>query len=199
MLSMIVNIRGCNGAGKSTIPMSMMELDPDFEVVRLGVSKTGKPCSPALTIFHKLGWIALGTYFNKTGGMDTYKNNADTVMALYYALRNYPEYDIVMEGVIASTIKSTYAELFRELEEDGHQVLIMAFVPPLEVCLERIQSRNGGKPINEELVAGKWRSVNSGVDYFREAGLTCLRIDTSKCSKESMMKNFLKTVDKHRR
>lgn len=196
---MIVNIRGCNGAGKSTVPMEMMRADPDFEVVRLGVSKTGKPCSPALTIFHKLGWIALGTYFNKTGGMDTYKNNADTVMALYYALRNYPEYDIVMEGVIASTIKSTYAELFRELEEDGQQVLIMAFVPPLEVCLERIQSRNGGKPINEELVASKWRSVCSGIDYFRNEGLTCLRIDNSKCSKESMLKNFLKTVDKYRR
>lgn len=196
---MIVNIRGCNGSGKSTIPMSMMELDPEFEVVRLGVSKTGKPCSPALTIFHKLGWIALGTYFNKTGGMDTYKNNADTLMALMYALKNYPEYDIVMEGVIASTIKSTYAELFRELEEDGHQVLVMAFLPPVEVCLERIQKRNGGKPIKEELVAGKWRSVNSGVDYFREAGLTCLRIDTSKCSKKGMLKNFLKTVDKYRR
>ena len=196
---MIVNIRGCNGAGKSTVPMEMMRADPEFEVVRLGVSKTGKPCSPALTIFHKLGWIALGTYFNKTGGMDTYKNNADTLMALYYALRNYPEYDIVMEGVIASTIKSTYAELFKELEEDGHQVLIMAFVPPLEVCLERIQSRNGGKPINEELVAGKWRSVNTGIDYFRNEGLTCLRIDNSRCSKESMLKNFLKTVDKYRR
>ena len=196
---MIVNIRGCNGSGKSTIPISMMELDPEFEVVKLGVSKTGKPCSPALTIFHKLGWIALGTYFNKTGGMDTYKSNAETEMALMYALRNYPEYDIVMEGVIASTIKSTYAELFRELEEDGHQVLVMAFVPPLEVCLERIQERNGGKPIKEELVLVKWNSVNSGVEYFRKEGLTCLRIDTSKCSKKSMLKNFLKTVDKYRR
>lgn len=199
MLNMIVNIRGCNGAGKSTVPMSMMELDPDYEVIKLGVSKTGKPCSPAITVFHKLGWVALGTYFNKTGGMDTYSNNAETKQALEYALSNYPDYDIVMEGVIASTIKSTYAELFHVLEDWGYQVLIMAFVPPLEVCLKRIQQRNGGKPIKEELVAGKWRSVNSGVDYFRAQGLTCLRIDTSKCSKESMLKNFFKTVEKYRR
>lgn len=196
---MIVNIRGCNGSGKSTIPMSMMDIDREFEVVKLGMSKSGKPSSPALTIFHKLGWIALGTYFNKTGGMDTYKTNADTIMALMYALKNYPEYDIVMEGVIASTIKSTYAELFRELEEDGHQVLIMAFLPPIEVCLERIQKRNGGKPIDEKLVASKWRSVYSGVDYFKEAGLTCLRIDTSRCSQNRMLENFLKTTDKYRR
>ena len=196
---LIINIRGCNGAGKSTIPMSMMELDPEFEVVKLGVSKTGKPCAPALTVFHKLKWVALGTYFNKTGGMDTYGTNAETRQALEYALEHYPDYDIVMEGVIASTIKSTYAELFTELEERGHQVLIMAFIPPLEVCLERIQGRNGGKAINEDLVASKWRSVNSGVEYFKNAGLTCLRIDTSKCSKESMLKNFMKTIDKYRR
>lgn len=196
---MIVNIRGCNGAGKSTIPMSMMGVDPDFEVVKLGVSKAGKPCAPAITIFHKIGWIALGTYFNKTGGMDTFKNNAETMLALNYALEHYPDYDIVMEGVIASTIKSTYAERFQKLEAEGHQVLILAFLPPIDVCLERIQSRNGGKPIDEELVASKWRSVYSGVAYFRDAGLTCLRIDTSKCSQTNMLDNFFKTVDKYRR
>lgn len=196
---MIVNIRGCNGAGKSTIPMAMMELDPDYEIVRLGVSKTGKPCSPALTVFHKLRWVALGTYLNKTGGMDTYATNQDTRYALEYAMKNYPDYDIVMEGVIASTIKSTYAKLFKELEEEGWPVLIMAFLPPLKVCLERIQKRNGGKPIKEDLVAGKWKSVNSGVDYFRGEGLTALRVDTSKCSKENMLKCFLKTVDRYRR
>ncbi len=196
---MIVNIRGCNGAGKSTIPMSMMELDRKFEVIQLGVGKTGKPCAPAITVFHKLKWVALGTYFNKTGGMDTYSTNLDTRKALRYALEHYPNYDIVMEGVIASTIKSTYAKLFRELEEEGHQVLIMSFVPPLEVCLKRIQQRNGGKPIKEELVASKWRSVNSGVEYFREEGLTSLRIDTSKCSKKSMLRKFLKTVKKYKK
>lgn len=196
---LIINIRGCNGAGKSTIPMSMMEIDPDYEVIKLGVGKNGKPCAPAITVFHKLKWVALGTYFNKTGGMDTYGTNAETKQALEYALSQYPGYDIIMEGVIASTIKSTYAELFKELESQGHQVLIIAFVPPLEICLERIQSRNGGKLIKEDLVASKWRSVNSGVDYFRQQGLTCLRIDNSKCSKESMLKLFLKTVDKYRR
>lgn len=196
---MIVNIRGCNGAGKSTVPMSMMELDPDYEIIKLGVGKTGKPCNPALTVFHKLKWVALGTYLSKTGGMDTYSTQQDTRDALAYALENYPEYDIVMEGVIASTIKSTYAELFKSLEAQGHQVLIMAFVPPLEVCLERIQQRNGGKPIKEDLVAGKWRSVNSGVKYFQDEGLVAIKVNTAKCAKESMLKCFLKTVDKYRR
>lgn len=196
---MIVNIRGCNGSGKSTIPMSMMGFDPNFEVIKLGVSKTGRPCNPALTVFHKLKWVALGTYFNKTGGMDTYSTNADTEMALNYALEHYPEYDIVMEGVIASTIKSTYAKLFTNLEEQGHQVLIMNFLPPLRECLHRIQQRNGGKPIKEDLVASKRRSVESGVEYFRNTGLTSIKVDTSRCTKENMLRNFMKTVEKYRR
>lgn len=196
---MIVNIRGCNGAGKSTIPLSMKELDSEYEIVKLGVGKTGKPCKPAITVFHKLKWVALGTYLSKTGGMDTYGSNEDTRTALKYALEHYPDYDIVMEGVIASTIKSTYAELFKSLEAQGHQVLIMAFVPPVKVCLERIQQRNGGKQIKEDLVVSKWRSVISGVKYFRDEGLTVLKINTAKCPKENMLKNFLKTVDKYRR
>ena len=196
---MIVNIRGCNGAGKSTVPMSMMEVDPSFEVIKLGVGKTGKPCNPAITVFHKLKWVALGTYFNKTGGMDTYGSNQDTQDALAYALEHYPDYDIVMEGVIASTIKSTYADLFKQLEAEGYQVLVMSFLPPIKVCLERIQIRNGGKPIKEDLVVSKWNSVNTGVEYFRKAGIQAIRIDTSKCSKDNMLRSFLRTVEKYRK
>lgn len=196
---MIVNIRGCNGAGKSTIPLSMKKLDPEYEVIKLGVGKNGKPKNPGITVFHKLKWVAIGIYNDKTGGAETCGSNQDIRQTIEYALEHYPEYDIVLESVIISTIKSTYGALFKELEEQGHQVLVMTFLPPLEVCLERIQQRNGGKPINEVMVGDKWRMVASGIKYFKEAGLTSLKIDTSKCSKESMLKNFLKTVDKHRR
>lgn len=196
---MIVNIRGCNGAGKSTIPLSMKKLDPEYEVIKLGVGKNGKPKNPGITVFPKLKWIAIGVYNDKTGGAETCGSNQDIRQTIEYALEHYPEYDIVLESVIISTIKSTYANLFKELEEQGHQVLVITFLPPLEVCLERIQHRNGGKDINEVMVGDKWRMVASGVKYFKEAGLTSLKIDTSKCSKESMLKNFLKTIDKYRR
>lgn len=196
---MIVNIRGTNGAGKSTIPMQMMELDPDFEVLKLGVSKIGRPCNPAITVFHKLKWVALGTYFNKTGGMDTYGTNEDAKMALNYVLEHYPGYDVLMEGFVVSGIQSTYGEIFHALEEAGHQVLIIAFIPPIEVCLERVYKRNGNKPIKEKNVLSKWRSVVSGVNYFRNEGFTVLRIDNSKCPRERMLRNFMRTVEKYRR
>jgi len=202
-LRLLVNIRGCNGAGKSTVPMSMMN-DKRLEVIPLG-EKNGKPSAPYITVFHSYMWVALGTYFNKTGGMDTLKNNEDTQKALYYAWTHYPDYDVLMEGIIASTIKSTYANLFTDYEYwvktrniNPRRIIIMSFVPPIEVCLARVQERNGGKEVNNAAIISKWLTVNRNVDYFRQEGFISLRIDTNKCPKERMLHNFLKTCDKYR-
>lgn len=197
-MRVLVNIRGCNGAGKSTIPLSMMD-DPKMEVIGTDEGKR-----PYITVFPTYGWVALGTYFNKTGGLDTYKTNQETARALFFAL-NYTDMDILMEGVIASTIKSTYVDLFRGIQfsmEQGwdipRKIIVMSFLPPVEVCLERIYQRNGGKPIKEEQVYSKWKIVDRNVEYFRQHGFTSLRIDTSRVTKDQMLPRFLKTVNKYR-
>lgn len=196
-MKLIVNIRGCNGAGKSTIPMSMLD-DPEMYVVTKPYKGKDKGI---LTVFPTYGWVALGTYKNKTGGLDVFPNNELTHKAFWYALKKFPEYDILMEGVIASTIRSTYVNLFNEAKEKypERQVLIVNFIPPLEVCLERVQLRNGGKAINESAVEQKWKIINRNVQKFKDEGFISLRVDNSKCSKDKMLKNFLKLVDKYRR
>lgn len=195
---MVVNIRGCNGAGKSTIPMSMMD-DPNMFVQEL-FGSDGKKFS-ALTVFPTYGWVALGTYFNKTGGLDTLKNNEITRITLYAALDLFPEYDILMEGIMASTIRSTYIYLFKEIECHYPQlkVLIISLLPPIEIALSRVYSRNGGKPIKEDAVRGKWKTVEKNVKYFSEAGFDSIRVNSAKVKKSGMLKAFLKTVEKHRR
>lgn len=193
---MLVNIRGCNGAGKSTIPMSMMD-DPAMYVHEIKGSD-GKRMS-AITVFPTYGWVALGTYFNKTGGMDTLRDNWTTRMTLYAALDGFPEYNVLMEGIMASTIRSTYIDLFHEVEEyyDDLKVLVISLLPPVEVAISRVYSRNGGKPIQEDAVRGKWETVARNVSAFREAGFTSVRVDSSKIPKDKMLKAFLKTVRKH--
>lgn len=195
-MRMLVNIRGCNGAGKSTIPMSMMD-DPDMYVHEIRGSD-GKRMS-AITVFPTYGWVALGTYFNKTGGMDTLRDNWTTRMTMYAALDGFPEYNVLMEGIMASTIRSTYIDLFHEVEEyyDDLKVIIISLLPPVEIAISRVYSRNGGKPIQEEAVRGKWETVAKNVSAFSEAGFTSLRVDSSKVSKDKMLKAFLKTIKKH--
>lgn len=201
-MRVLVNIRGCNGAGKSTIPMSMMD-DPEMYVHEI-TGSDGKKIS-AITVFPTYKWVALGTYFNKTGGLDTLKNNAVTKLTLFAALDGFPEYDVLMEGIMASTIRSTYIDLFHEVEdyywEKGEElkVLIISLLPPVEVALQRVYRRNGGKPIKEEQVAGKWATVERNVKAFAEAGFTSLRVNSAKVKKKDMLMAFFKTVNKYRR
>lgn len=190
----LVNIRGCNGAGKSTIPMSMMD-DPEMYVHEIRGSD-GKRMS-AITVFPTYGWVALGTYFNKTGGMDTLRDNWTTRMTLYSALDGFPEYNVLMEGIMASTIRSTYIDLFQEVQEyygDDLTIMIISLLPPVEVAISRVYSRNGGKPINEEAVRGKWETVARNVAAFGEAGFTSITLNTAKIPKERMLRVFLKKV-----
>ena len=193
----LVNIRGCNGAGKSTIPMSMMN-DPEMYVHEIRGSD-GKRMS-AITVFPTYGWVALGTYFNKTGGMDTLRDNWTTRMTLYAALDGFPEYNVLMEGIMASTIRSTYIDLFHEVQEyygDDLTILILSLLPPVEVAISRVYSRNGGKPINEEAVRGKWEMVARNVSAFAEAGFTSVKVNSAKVSKDKMLQAFFKTVRKY--
>lgn len=197
MSRVLVNIRGCNGAGKSTIPMSMMD-DPEMYVHEIRGSD-GKRMS-AITVFPTYGWVALGTYFNKTGGMDTLRDNWTTRMTLYAALDGFPEYNVLMEGIMASTIRSTYIDLFQEVQEyygDDLTIMIISLLPPVEVAISRVYSRNGGKPINEEAVRGKWDTVARNVAAFGEAGFTSLKVNSAKVPKEKMLSAFLKTVRKY--
>lgn len=190
----LVNIRGCNGAGKSTIPMSMMD-DPEMYVHEIRGSD-GKRMS-AITVFPTYGWVALGTYFNKTGGMDTLRDNWTTRTTLYAALDGFPEYNVLMEGIMASTIRSTYIDLFQEVQEyygDDLTIMIISLLPPVEVAISRVYSRNGGKPINEEAVRSKWETVARNVAAFGEAGFTSITLNTAKIPKEGMLRVFLKKV-----
>lgn len=200
MSRILVNVRGCNGAGKSTIPMSMMD-DPKMYVHEI-VGSDGKKIS-AITVFPSYGWVALGTYFNKTGGLDTLKNNAVTKLTLFAALDGFPEYDVLMEGIMASTIRSTYIDLFHEVEDyygkKRLKVIVVSLLPPVDVALSRVYKRNGGKPINEAAVAGKWNTVARNVSAFAEAGFTSIKVNSAKVKKRNMLPAFLKTVDKYRR
>lgn len=194
-MRVLVNIRGCNGAGKSTIPMSMMD-DP-YMWVHTIVDDTGKKLS-AITVFPTYGWVALGTYFNKTGGMDTLKNNLITKLTLQVALKEFQDFNILMEGIMASTIRSTYVDLFHEVEKSWPiRVIILNLLPPVEVAISRVYSRNGGKPVNEDAIRGKWETVAKNAKVFSDEGFISIRVDSSKVGKDKMLTAFLKTVNKY--
>lgn len=176
-MKLLVNIRGCNGSGKSTIPLSMMD-DPQMYVVEKSYKGKNRKL---LTVFPTYGWIAMGSYHNKCGGLDGYADTDMIKKGLWYVLKHYPEYHVVMEGVIPSTVYSTYEKLFLEVQEKypERKVIVVNLLPPVEECLKRIQLRNGGKPIKEDLVRSKWSTVAKNADKFAQMGILSFKWDNS--------------------
>lgn len=141
---MILNIRGCNGSGKSTLARGLLS-DRAAHWNVGGVTCTYDP--PLLLV---------GPYLGKnTPGCDCLKTFDDTRAAIRAALKIGVE-NIVFEGVVISTVYSSWAAFDDEL---GRRVTWAFLDTPLDVCLARIQARNGGKPINEQLVADKVKAI----------------------------------------
>lgn len=181
--------------------MSMLD-DPEMYVVKKQYKEKERNI---LTVFPTYGWIALGSYFNKCGGLDGFVDTAMIKKVTWYALKHFPEYHILMEGVIPSTVFSTYAELFHKIQEKypKRKVIVVNLLPPVEECLKRIQQRNGGKPIKTDLVENKWAIVAKNANKFTEAGILSLTWDNSdldgKFGVIPMIKIFTKFIRKETR
>ena len=193
----LVNIRGCNGAGKSTIPLSMM-YDPDMCVETLLDSQCQRIA--AITVFPNYGWVALGTYFNKTGGLDTISCIEAVKTALHAAICLYPDYDVLMEGILCSTTFSSYSAIFHDIESTyGMQVIVLSLMPPVEEAIKRVYDRNGGKPVKENLIRDKWGMVYRSHQKFKHDGFCTVRVNPAKITREQMLPCFMKTINRNRR
>lgn len=186
--TMLINLRGCNGSGKSTIPLAMKESDPyAFELMWRSDGKD----RVVATVFPSYQFLALGKYSTACGGMDSLKTTDDVKMALeaVWSLN----YNILMEGILASTVRKTYIELFKNMNSEHkfqREIVIFNLLPPLQVCLDRIQVRNGGKPIKEQLVENKWKIVEGNVKHFEAAGFKCFKVSNEGITREDTLKWF---------
>lgn len=195
---LLINVRGCNGSGKSTIPLSMMD-DPEMYVIEKPYKNKQRKL---FTVFPSYGWMALGSYHNKCGGLDGYVDTDMIKKGFWYALKHFPEYNILMEGVIPSTVYSTYEKLFLEAMKmyPERKFIVLNLLPPVEECLKRIQARNGGKEIKEDLVRSKWSTVANNADKFSASGIISLKWDNSKKGEnwdaEHMITNMIRFIKK---
>lgn len=147
------------------------------------------------TVFPTYNYVALGKYSNKCGGMDGFKTTDEIRLAVetLWGLN----FNILMEGIMASTVRQTYIDLFSRLQAEKdvkRDVVVYNILPPLQVCLNRIQKRNGGKPIKEEQVASKWRTVDNNVQHFQNAGFRSLRVSNEQVPEEKTLEWFFNNL-----
>jgi hypothetical protein len=168
----IINVRGCNGSGKTTLLRSLVKRYnansnvivrscPEFREV----DRDGEIAVHKSIPFTFVGQLAiLGDYMPRspgegpeptTAGCDRVKTQAATKNALEWAMREPLVECVLFEGVVVSTIYGPW----RDWAEPFGGMTWAFLDTPLDVCLNRIQARNGGKPIKEDQVADKHATI----------------------------------------
>ena len=161
-----INVRGCNGSGKTTLLRSLAR-DPRCVVVEASVPDH----KPIPITYTPEGLAIIGDYTPAaagatTAGLDRIKTQAAAKAVAEFAGANTEVKAVLFEGVVVSTIYGPWQEWSK-----ANGGMVWAFLDtPLEVCLKRIQERNGGKPIKEDQVADKHRTIARVRDKALEAG-----------------------------
>lgn len=146
-------VKGSNGSGKSTVPSYLASSDPDAYVA----TYDGKVM---LTVCPSYNIICVGKYDkSKSKGVDSLKDTEQMMFAVEITeLPEYMAYDVIFEGIIPSTILETW---MTRLNRPSRRLVALFLDTPSEVCLKRVDSRNGGEPFDQSLVIDKWKRVNS--------------------------------------
>lgn len=173
-----LNVRGPNGSGKTTLlrdlarspeartvpvfqPVWTVPKGESSHGIREMSHKIGKPKGkPIVATVLPNGVALLGDYTRAAAGATTAGcdriSRQDDVKAALLATANLPGVELtIFEGIIVSTIFGPWLEW-----ERVNGGMWWAFLDtPLEVCLERIQQRNGGTAIKSEQVADKHKTI----------------------------------------
>lgn len=163
MLTVVINIRGTNGSGKSTTVRRIMETFR-FTEVKQGRVTCYEYQDPLLPEFKV---AIIGAYKTATGGCDTVKTQDEVCEAVRtYATQGW---HVIFEGVVVSTLHSRYSNLALELSQKGVETVFAYMDTDLEQCLRNVKTRReaaGRAPegFNEQMVRDKHRTIGKTQD-----------------------------------
>jgi len=152
----LINVRGCNGSGKTHLLRSLVGRVPPH--VEQYAVKDHKPI-PVTYVELDLGegLLAIVGDYSKPGcaGLDRVRTQAAAKEVIEVAAIVKDVRAVLFEGVLVATIFDPWLQWSRKMGG-----MTWAFLDtPIDVCLARIQARNGGTPIKEEQVRAKHRTI----------------------------------------
>lgn len=183
---MIIQIRGCNGSGKTHAVQGVMNEYGQgrrtlLPIVGWGADelhKFAERYDEVLGTAFEIGnttIIALGEYRDDkpSGGCDNIKTQ-DQVCNRLRLFRVTADV-VLFEGVIHSTIYQRYADLYDELYERGASHVQAYLDTSYEQCKVNIEARRETsrvkrKAVNEDVLTAKYRSIARTRPKFEQAG-----------------------------
>lgn len=189
----VVQIRGCNGSGKSSIPMALLERGDSLYIT---TDKDDR--KPTATYLPEQSLLILGLYLSGTncGGCDSIDGPQEVYKVLRSLWNATP--DIIFEGVIIGDNKiQTYNHLLEINEQASFKrdIQFCFMDTSLEECLRRISIRNEGKTFKPELVDKKFKAQQRYRAFLMQApGVKSFDLSTQG-TKADVLSRFLEAVD----
>jgi hypothetical protein len=155
--TIVLNIRGTNGSGKTHLVRSLMkQVGSEPHPRRRNLFGGDALSGPVEYYVLGDGGIVLGNYETNCGGCDTMGSFERIKGAIRARLYEHPPY-LIFEGVVVSTVFNSWLEFSRSI---GGMTWVFLSTP-LDVCFERVYGRNRGARIGEDLVSEKYRAIDN--------------------------------------
>lgn len=160
MTRKIVQIKGANASGKTTICKQLIALEPEPILITDTKLQKGKPWA---TILPNLKWAIAGHYpvEAKGGGADLIHTVDELKYILAKLITEYPDYNIVFEGVMVSTTMTMYTFMLDWAEDKQAclQPLVVMLMSDLDGAVRRLSIRRG-----EQVTADQFTQLQPKVE-----------------------------------
>jgi len=137
-MSVVIAIRGSNGAGKTTVARRVMDAtEKDF------VKKVKASNGVLLNVYKK--YVIIGSYDRVCGGADTVK----TPQLVWDAVVEAAEFtNVLYEGALVGSVFEPVVVLNARLKQLGAKFIPVCLNPTLEECIANVNTRRAadGKP-----------------------------------------------------
>lgn len=189
----VVQIKGANAAGKTTIMRDLQALSNNVEVLSW-------PNGLAFaTVLHDLKFILIGEYkaTSRMGGMDEIPTAIEVRTAILQSLRMYPKYRaVIVEGMLLSTTKYAYYNLQLWLKKTkGYMPYIVCLSSTVKATLKRLEARGATREggVKVANIKDKIDRVNNYGRDYKQKYVRWMYVD--KIAREDMLEEFLKAIE----
>lgn len=179
----IIQLRGTNATGKTTACRQFVQ-SGHFCVRSVPVH--GKDIEYHYDDERKIAVV--GRYDQREcGGVDGYIKNKNFLRdSIVKIIKKERPDALIFEGVMYGVTFKFGAEIDIVSKKLGYHYVGICFFPPLDVALERLYSRNGGKEVNVKSFQDKHISAAKAYKKLRDNGTDVKIIDTSKIPLKDM-------------
>lgn len=173
----VLNLRGTHGSGKSSIVKHLLDHYPNQP---LGFGKRPEGYKVTIPGLSKPLYV-VGPYHTQCGGADAITSyDAIWPRVLSYNKRGH----VIFEGALVSSCVGSIGEALAKRKD-----AVACFLDtPLELCLERIQTRRALKgdhrPLDPKNTAAKHASSQRARGRLEELGLRCVTLNYKKANKQ---------------